>query len=371
MDQTALPESTNRGPGILAVTWIETGIGLILVVARYYTRSRIVQNMGIDDWSMYLATVLGVMTSIVITLMVHYGFGRHVVYLSLPQLIQAVKWIWISAPISTWSACFGKISIALLLTRILNHKRAILWFLWLLIVALFVVNVLLTIITFAQCTPVNLLWKQLDPTVDADRCWNPAIQNRYGYFQVGASPMLINLAFSAFSDLALALLPLFVIRKLQIETKLKVALGVVMSLGVIATAAAIAKTVELHNFSTPDFTYNATNLLYWVITETWLVIIAGCIPTLGPLYFIFTGKRTRESFGAAARRSGGNRSSGARSRDDAAEHRKIKSGHRLRFFRKKGGTAAQSQASQTSEMELVDSPGITKTTDYSVQYNRH
>lgn len=83
-----------------------------------------------------------------------------------------------------------------------------------------------------------------------------------------------------------------------------------MSLGIIATAAATIKTVELKNLSTPDFTYNATNLVYWFITENWIIIIAACVPTLSPLYFIWTGQRTRESF-AVGGSSGGGHSAGS------------------------------------------------------------
>lgn len=103
-------------------------------------------------------------------------------------------------------------------------------------------------------------------------------------------------AFSAFSDLLLALFPILIIKGLKIQLRLKIGLCCVMSLGIIATAAATIKTVELKNLATPDFTYNATNLVYWLITENWAIIIAACVPTLSPLYFTWTGQRTRESF---------------------------------------------------------------------------
>jgi hypothetical protein len=76
---------------------------------------------------------------------------------------------------------------------------------------------------------------------------------------------------------------------------------VVMGLGIVATAASIVKTVELRNLATPDFTYNATPLAYWFISENWLIIIAACIPTIGPLYLVMLGKRTAESFAAPSK----------------------------------------------------------------------
>jgi hypothetical protein len=90
--------------------------------------------------------------------------------------------------------------------------------------------------------------------------------------------------------------------------RLKAALMVVMSMGIVATAASVVKTVELRNLSTPDFTYNATNLVYWFISENWLIIIAACIPTLAPLYFVMLGKRTAESFAVTPSPKGSGRS---------------------------------------------------------------
>lgn len=90
------------------------------------------------------------------------------------------------------SACFGKISIALLLMRIMNRNKPYEIFLWGLIVILFVVNLLLTILTFSQCTPVTYLWDQLNPEVAyKGSCWDPHIQKNYGYFQGGSLKMYL------------------------------------------------------------------------------------------------------------------------------------------------------------------------------------
>ena len=79
------------------------------------------------------------------------------------------------------------------------------------------------------------------------------------------------------------------------ELRNKVGLATIMGLGLIAVVAATVKTVELKNLATRDFTYNATDLVYWYITENWVIIIAACIPTLGPLYLVALGKASKES----------------------------------------------------------------------------
>jgi hypothetical protein len=133
--------------------------------------------------------VLAIVTSGIVTQMVHYGVGQHASYIAPPNLVNAVQWIWLSTPFSTMSACFGKVSIALLLMRILgNRNKGYTTFLWGLIVLLILVNVFLSIVTFAQCTPVTYLWDQLNPMATyKGRCWDFNIQKNYGYFQGGAS----------------------------------------------------------------------------------------------------------------------------------------------------------------------------------------
>ena len=44
------------------------------------------------------------------------------------------------------------------------------------------------------------------------------------------------------------------------------------------------KTIELQTLTSNDFTWDATNLGYWFMTENYTVIIAACIPTLRPLF---------------------------------------------------------------------------------------
>jgi hypothetical protein len=95
--------------------------------------------------------------------------------------------------------------------------------------------------------------------------------------------------------LVLALYPITFIWNLQVNLRIKIGLAVIMGLGVVATIASVFKTVELKNLATMDFTWNATNLVYWYMAENWIIIIAACVPTLKPLYQKFSGKSTTYS----------------------------------------------------------------------------
>lgn len=58
MDRPAsLPPYVNEGAGLLVVAWVEASLGLLLLAGRLFTRARIVQKVGWDDWTMIFAAV--------------------------------------------------------------------------------------------------------------------------------------------------------------------------------------------------------------------------------------------------------------------------------------------------------------------------
>jgi hypothetical protein len=195
---TPFHPDVNHGPGILAVSWIECGLALVAVIARMYSRVEILHNIGWDDWTMLFTMVgysyltqsketnflqlLAFICTVFVTLEVQFGVGRHIVYLQPPDIVQAVKMIWMTQPFSTMSACFGKISVALLLMRLMNRNKRQELVLWFIIISLFIVNLMCVIVTFSQCTPVWQLWEGPRPN---PYCWDPRIQQNFGYAQAG------------------------------------------------------------------------------------------------------------------------------------------------------------------------------------------
>ena len=99
--------------------------------------------------------------------------GHHVYYLTLDEQITALKLNWISQPFEIMAIGTGKVSVALLLLRVLGPKnRYKKWFLWFLIASTLTVCAIGIIFTFAQCQPVARLW---NPTVEG-HCLDPMIQ---------------------------------------------------------------------------------------------------------------------------------------------------------------------------------------------------
>ena len=59
MAQAPAGGDQNKAPGILALTWIEFSISLIVVVLRLLTRALIVRHVGLDDIFIVVTLVSG------------------------------------------------------------------------------------------------------------------------------------------------------------------------------------------------------------------------------------------------------------------------------------------------------------------------
>ncbi|KAM5438448.1 hypothetical protein MferCBS31731_005025 [Microsporum ferrugineum] len=264
-------EDVNNGGKLVILTWTLLAISTIITLARLYTRTRLIKALGWDDGFMVLALACSAINSALITTSISHGTGRHQVFLTDEQRTQADKFNWISQSFHVMSTNWAKVSIIFFLLRLIQKAKGPAPYLYGGMILLTISNVVCVYTIFGQCMPVQSLW---DHSIKG-KCWDPRIQRNYAFFQG---------AISAFSDLALAIYPITIISTLHMPVRLKLALGSILSLGVIAMGAAIVKTIFLSRLSArADYSWNTIDLVVWACIEQYLIIIAACIPTLGPL----------------------------------------------------------------------------------------
>ncbi|QSS58392.1 integral membrane protein [Histoplasma capsulatum] len=240
----------NKGPMLNAITWTECGVALALVLARIITRTRLIQRWGWDDAFMCLAMLCALVNTVCVTICIHYGTGRHVYYLNDYQKVQANKYNWVSQGFHVMSTNWGKVSVAFFLLRIVDRAKRQRYIFFVGMVVLTIVNSVCVYTIYGQCTPTTALWNGVGPGKKGS-CWHPNIQRDYAFFQG--------------SEL-------------------------------------VARS---------DYTFETINLTTWISTEQYLIIIAACIPTLGPLFTATTG---RTPSGRRAGSTPGYKPSGSHSR---------------------------------------------------------
>ncbi|KAL8669693.1 MAG: hypothetical protein Q9168_005722 [Polycauliona sp. 1 TL-2023] len=258
----------NRQGDMLATTITVTTLTILVVVLRILTRMRLVRNVGWDDYTIVAACLGHVVALGLIITQLHYGFGRHRYYLTERQYTRFLKYSYGEWIQTFQTLMFTKISICLLLLRIpvdKHLKRPLQGS----IAFLIVTNIVLTLLWIFQCNPVAGSWDKKNPA----KCFTDAQLQRI---------IISQAIISIISDFALALFPVAILWKVQIELRIKAGLCFLMSLGLMTAACCIVRTVMNWQNVNSDVTWASVANWYWRSWEVSVGIVAASIPALRP-----------------------------------------------------------------------------------------
>ena len=131
---------------------------------------------------------MNVLNLIIQILAVKNGFGRHMYYLSLPNLVNIGLYFHIIEVLYNLTTAVVKISACLFLLRIMARgtTKTLRWFLYILMGILLVLCVGTALVIILQCLPIQAGW---DPRVKG-KCWSYSQILGIGYAQNGESIFL-------------------------------------------------------------------------------------------------------------------------------------------------------------------------------------
>ncbi|KAL8834531.1 MAG: hypothetical protein Q9170_003713 [Blastenia crenularia] len=208
----------DRHGGILATCITGTTLAVLVVALRMSTRL-FLRRLGWDDYTI-LCAVIGHLVGLgMVAAEVHYGFGRHRYYLTEWQYSEFLKFSYGEWIQTFQTLMLTKVSICFLLLRIPTET----YFLRPLqgsIIFLVVTNIILTFVWVFQCNPIRGAWNKRT----AATCFTDA-----QLLRIIISQAII----SIISDIVLALSPLIILWKVQIERRVKIGLSLLMGLGVL------------------------------------------------------------------------------------------------------------------------------------------
>lgn len=188
--------SYNAGPGILALNWTAAAIAILVMILRVIAKIRI-RHYAVNDTAMLCALVsttkmaqlmlrlieahqvLALAASVMITLAIAHGYGRHSWYLSKENQVLALKYYTGFQCLSIIATGAGRAAFTLYLLNILRQERYLGWILWFIFALQIIINVASVATVLAQCQDINSLW---DMHVDT-ACWDPNVERIYGYVQ--------------------------------------------------------------------------------------------------------------------------------------------------------------------------------------------
>ncbi|KAE9962066.1 hypothetical protein BLS_000887 [Venturia inaequalis] len=139
---------------------------------------------------------------------------------------------------------------------------------------LFVISATVGTVSFfvalLRCKPVNAAW------TGKGKCLPQTVIIGFSY---GISALNIVIDFSV------AIIPMFLLRKVQMKRRLKVVTGFILSLGILASIATIIRMPYCNAYSlTTNQMWRMGSLLLWTNFECGFGIIAGSLPMLRKLF---------------------------------------------------------------------------------------
>lgn len=132
---------------------------------------------------------------------------------------------------------------------------------------------LTSVVYFEQCHPVAHQW---DPIRTPGSCWSLSVLIDISY---------LTAAYSAFLDLLFAIYPQYLIAKLNMGLRKKIAVGMALGLSGVGCVVSIYKMTifnSVNDHAREDLTSVIVPLALWPIVETDVLLISASLATLGP-----------------------------------------------------------------------------------------
>jgi hypothetical protein len=255
-----------RGKQAVQISSVFTGLALVIVILRLYTRFFLIRCVGIEDAGIALAMLCSIGLTIAIGVQAEYGMGRHTDSISDPDMVKFLRAFWSS--LIVYYLCLGltKGSMLLQYRRIFPTKQFQIanWITMAVVIGYTIWTVFSSIF---MCVPVRAFW-----THEKATCLNQ--------FAV----WFTNAAINIITDFAIILLPIPVIQKLNLGKRQKIGLISIFAIGGFVCLVSILRLQSLVAISNSvDASYDNPPAATWSSVESNVGIICACLPLLRPL----------------------------------------------------------------------------------------
>ncbi|KAA8648440.1 uncharacterized protein ATNIH1004_004325 [Aspergillus tanneri] len=252
----------DQGRSLWVVNSILISLATLAVIGRFYARKLRKLAFGADDWTILIALLLLWALYGLFVACRQYGLGKHRAALPedhIPKFLDLLYYfqiVYILAPPTV------KLSLLFLYRRIFVSTK----FITIVYVVGAVVSLWAIIMTFLgifNCTPIHAFW------TGQGKCL-PFKQFAIGYAVV-----------NIITDLAVWLMPIPMMWKLQLPLGRKVALTLIFALGLFDCASALIRlNLSMLALGNWDVTYDYARGFMWSIIEVSVGIVCTCLPTM-------------------------------------------------------------------------------------------
>ncbi|CRG83866.1 hypothetical protein PISL3812_01222 [Talaromyces islandicus] len=286
-------EDVSRAYVLYIITTIFTAATFITTTARIGTKLKCKLRLGIDDWLIMLGAALNIVADGFDYKATASGFGRHSVFLSEADLIEAAKYSQLAVGVANWSIGVVKLSVCFFLLNLIRgtHKR-FRWAIYGMIALTFSFTLIGAILWGTQARPLAKLW---DPRIPGTR----------GSTEDFLIVVYIVYAFGCFTDVFYALSPVYFLWSVQLEWKKKLPILLLTGCGILVVVVAVLNIIFARDFlDQEDSTWALTNEFICDIIERNFSTVVANLPALWLLVVRLRRKYTTYQKESSNNRSG-------------------------------------------------------------------
>ncbi|KAF2830824.1 hypothetical protein CC86DRAFT_316413 [Ophiobolus disseminans] len=262
----------DRSAEFTAVLGFFIAICTLLVLLRCYCKVVIVKSFAADDYFSLLTLVSFLVFCTLALLGISNGTGKKSYLIPPERLPNGMKWWWSCEPTYVITNIFLKFSIGIFLLRIAvdkTHRMILL----VALIAIQVYSVYFFFIFTFQCWPISFFWEQFRGGKGKCIPSNIVVNSFYGYS-----------ALSCVTDWTFSIVPIFIVRKLQMSRRKKYTVGALLALCALGSTATIIRIPYIDGLNDiPEFLYSTIDVAIWSTCETGIGLAASAGATLRPL----------------------------------------------------------------------------------------
>ncbi|KAJ8108448.1 hypothetical protein ONZ43_g6421 [Nemania bipapillata] len=268
----------NRGPELAAVTGFLLGLSAVTVFLRCYVRIFMLKLFRPEDWLAVWTLALSIAYTAFVMLSIGNGAGSRQAAVPIENIPKVLEMRWAGELTYIVTGISLKLTVGLFLLRICGRKWQKIAIYTVLIVCIGFNSFYLFIAVF-QCRPVEFYWEQYTNATINGRCLSSKLITSLTYAAC---------AVNAAGDWVLGLLPIALVRGLDLAKRQKISIAAILALGALASTATIVRIFYVWELTQDgDILYTFTDLAIWSTVENGLGLTASSIATLRPLFKSF------------------------------------------------------------------------------------
>ncbi|RAK99528.1 uncharacterized protein BO80DRAFT_426515 [Aspergillus ibericus CBS 121593] len=209
----------------------------------------------------------------------HNGLGKHIDDVPTDNIAGIVELLYVFQIFYVLGPASVKLSLLFLYRRVFERSK-FLRLVYGMMGLIVVFGIVVTFMAIFNCTPISAFW------TSKGKCFD------FKFFALGYA--VVNIV----TDLAIWLMPIPIVWKIQMPIQQKIALSFIFALGLFDCGAAVARLcLSMLILDNSDITWDYAPGFMWSIIEVSIGILCTCLPTMRVILEAVFNRKTARKFG--------------------------------------------------------------------------